>query len=57
VPHVDNEFAGIVPVKEVVDKLLESGYDGWFTVEQYGSAQMLEDAAVSIRNVRAALTK
>ena len=49
--------AGIVPVEEVVAKLLESGYDGWFTVEQYGSAQMLEDAAVSIRNVRAALTK
>ena len=49
--------AGIVPVKEVVDKLLESGYDGWFTVEQYGSAQMLQDASVSIRTVRAALTK
>ena len=47
--------AGIVPVDEVVAKLLESGYDGWFTVEQYGSAQMLEDAAVSIRNVRNAL--
>ncbi len=49
--------AGIVPVKEGVDKLLESGYDGWFTVEQYGSAQMLQDASVSIRTVRAALTK
>ena len=47
--------AGIVPVEEVVTRLQESGYDGWFTVEQYGSAQMLEDAAVSIRNVRNAL--
>ena len=46
---------GCIPIAEIVADLVESGYTGWLTVEQYGSRHMLEDSAVSIRNVSAAL--
>ncbi len=45
---------GIAPIKEVVAELLKTGYEGWLTVEHYGSQNMLEDASVSIGNVRKA---
>lgn len=45
---------GIVPVQEVIMAMLKSGYDGWFTVEHYGAADMLESAAISFRTVSSA---
>lgn len=46
---------GCIPIIEVVRFLLADGYDGWFTVEQYGSRQMLKDATESFANVLAAI--
>ena len=46
---------GCIPIRDIIGILTGSGYDGWFTVEQYGSRHMLEDSAVSIANVREAL--
>lgn len=48
---------GIVPVKEVIDQLIQNGYKGWFTVEQYGSSHMLDDAAYSFQTVNSAFKK
>lgn len=48
---------GCVPIAEIIGRLVETGYDGWLTVEQFGSRNMLEDSGVSVRNVRAALGK
>lgn len=47
--------SGCIPIIEVIQFLLADGYDGWFTVEQYGSRQMLKDAAESYSNVKAAM--
>lgn len=43
---------GCVPVGEIIARLRAAGYDGWLTVEQYGSRHMLDDASTAIRNVR-----
>ena len=43
---------GCAPIEETVSRMVKSGYDGYFTVEQYGSRQMLQDCLVSIRNIR-----
>ena len=43
---------GIVPMKEIITSLMKSGYDGWFTVEHFGSRAMLDDAARSIAAIR-----
>ena len=48
---------GCVPIVEIIGKLVETCYDGWLTVEQFGSRNMLEDSGVSVRNVSAALAK
>ena len=48
---------GCVPIKEIVWKLKDSGYEGWYTVEQYGSRQMLEDSRTSYDNVLSFLTE
>lgn len=48
---------GVVPIEEVVMTLNHSGYKGWYTVEHFGSKQMLEDATISIKTVQAALKK
>ena len=48
---------GCIPIKEIIGKLVESGYQGWLTVEQFGSRNMLEDSGTSIRNVSTALAK
>lgn len=45
---------GIVPMQDVIVTMLASGYEGWFTVEHYGAADMLESAAISIRTVQTA---
>ena len=47
--------SGCIPVAEIVGKLVSSGYDGWLTVEQYGSRQMLDDSKTAYENVRAIL--
>ena len=46
---------GCIPIAEIVRQLLADGYDGWLTVEQYGSRNMLEDSKTAIRNVSALL--
>ena len=43
---------GILPIREAVKRLVENGYDGWFTVEFFGSRRTLEDAEFSIRTLR-----
>ena len=44
--------SGCIPIAEIVHKLLASGYDGWLTVEQYGSRQMLADSKAAYANVQ-----
>lgn len=46
---------GCIPIIEVIKFLMADGYDGWFTVEEYGSRQMLKDATESYANVKAAM--
>lgn len=45
---------GIVPLKEVIYELLNSGYKGWFTVEHFGAPSMLEYTTQSVANIQAA---
>ena len=40
-----------IPVEAVVRKLVSVGYDGWFTAEQFGSKQMLEDVKTAYANI------
>ncbi|MBR6858026.1 MAG: sugar phosphate isomerase/epimerase [Bacteroidales bacterium] len=47
--------SGCIPIAQIVHSLLDSGYDGWLTVEQYGSRQMLSDSQTAYQNVRALL--
>lgn len=49
--------SGCIPIAELVHSLLDSGYDGWLTVEQYGSRQMLEDSRTAYANVLSILSK
>ena len=44
--------SGCIPIAEIVGKLVDSGYGGWLTVEQYGSRQMLADSKAAYANVR-----
>jgi len=46
---------GCIPIKEVIRRLVRNGYDGWLTVEQFGSKSMLKDCKTSYANVRAAI--
>lgn len=47
--------AGCIPITEVIKLAQFFGYDGWFTVEHYGSRTMLADALASYENVRKAI--
>lgn len=47
--------SGCIPIAEIVGKLVDSGYGGWLTVEQYGSRQMLADSKAAYANVTAIL--
>jgi len=38
---------GIVPFEQIIDRLRASHYNGWYTVEHYGSSNMLDDATFS----------
>ena len=44
--------SGCIPIAQIVHDLVASGYDGWLTVEQYGSRQMLADSKAAYANVR-----
>ncbi len=44
--------SGCIPIAQIVRDLVASGYDGWLTVEQYGSRQMLADSKAAYANVR-----
>ena len=46
---------GCIPMKELIGKLVETGYQGWLTVEQFGSRNMLSDCGVSIQNINSIL--
>ena len=46
---------GCIPIAEIIGKLVGSGYQGWLTVEQFGSRNMLSDCGVSIDNINEAL--
>ena len=48
---------GCLPVKEIIRNLKASGYDGWYTVEQYGSRNMLQDSYTAYANVFSTLTE
>lgn len=43
---------GVIPIKEIISTLQQNGYDGWYSVEFYGSRQMLADAQKSIEFLR-----
>ena len=47
--------SGCIPMGEIIRELKDAGYDGWFTIEQYGSKQMLENCSTAIANVSAIL--
>jgi sugar phosphate isomerase/epimerase len=42
---------GCVAIEEIVGKLAGSGYRGWYTIEHYGSRQMMSDCETAYRNV------
>ncbi|MBQ8061609.1 MAG: sugar phosphate isomerase/epimerase [Bacteroidales bacterium] len=42
---------GCIPIREIITELSSSGYQGWFTVEQFGSRNMLEDSRTSFENI------
>ena len=46
--------AGIVPLKSLVNELLQSGYEGWFCIEHFGAPSMLEYTKQSANNIKAA---
>ena len=43
--------SGCIPIADIVRDLVATGYDGWLTVEQYGSRQMLSDCRAAYANV------
>ena len=47
---------GCSKIETVLHKMQELGYDGWYTVEIFGSQQMLTDLEVAYRNTHAFLT-
>lgn len=42
---------GCIPVGEIIGRLGDSGYEGWYTVEQPGSSRMLADYETAFKNV------
>ena len=46
---------GCIPIAKIVASLDSSGYEGWFTVEQFGSRDMLSDSKTAYDNTLAAL--
>ena len=48
---------GCIPIGDIISDLSGSGYKGWFTVEQFGSRNMLEDSKTSYDNIIRLITK
>ena len=46
--------AGIVPLKALVNTLMQNGYDGWFCIEHFGAPSMLEYTKQSVANIKSA---
>ena len=43
---------GCIPIVEIIHKLQDSGYEGWYTYEEYGTRTMLKDCEASYMNIR-----
>ena len=41
--------SGCIPMKEIVDKIMETGYDDYFAIEHFGSLHQLRDMELSAR--------
>ena len=41
---------GCSKIETVIQKMMELGYDGWYTVEIFGSKQMLNDLQTAYQN-------
>ena len=48
---------GCIPIREIVAKLRDSGYPGWYTIEQFGSRNQLKDSYTAFDNVFAVLSE
>ena len=48
---------GCIPIVEIIHKLQDSGYEGWYTYEEYGTRTMLKDCEASYLNISAALAE
>lgn len=46
---------GCIPMEDILRIMEENGYPGWYTIEQYGSRNMLSDSQESINNIRTLL--
>lgn len=42
---------GIVPCRQLVDEMMQSGYDGWFVLEGFGAKNMMELLRISVENM------
>lgn len=41
--------SGVIPMKEIVNQILEKGYDDYFAIEHFGSTQQLQDMESSVK--------
>lgn len=41
--------SGVIPMKEIVEKILEKGYDDYFAIEHFGSLNQLQDMEESVK--------
>ena len=48
---------GCIPIVEIIHKLQDSGYEGWYTYEEYGTRTMLKYCEASYMNISAALAE
>ena len=48
---------GCIPIVEIIHKLQDSGYEGWYTYEEYGTRTMLKDCEASYLNISAVLAE
>ena len=49
--------AGCIPMENILATLKANNYDGWLTIEQYGSRNMLKDAETAYDNIISILNK
>ena len=43
---------GVIPIRQVIQRLLMVGYDGWLSIECFGSADMMRDLRFSAEFIR-----